>query len=243
MFKKLEKDVLGFALTDCFLKRSDGFLINIVRDDGHISASNPEDWLSNKFSDMEKGMLSVIKTHSRILDIGCGAGKHAIYLQEKGNNVTGIDISGGSIKIAKKRGLAKAVNTSIWDFHPKEDERYDYVTLFGYTIGLAGNIKGLKQILSKLKSLLKTKGSVVLNSVDWRNPKENIHQNYQKGKIGYKGLVKLRLEYRGKKGNWFDWIWIDPDILEVISKNLGMKCRIIYIKGRFFAAQIYNELK
>lgn len=241
MFKRIENDILGLALIKCFLKRGNNSLISIVRDDNHISISNPKDWLNNKFSDMEIVMLSTIKTPSRVLDIGCGAGKHALYLQKRGNDITGIDISGRSIEIAKKRGLVKAEEISIWNFHPKENEKYDYITLFGYTIGLAGNIKNLKLLLAKLKGLLKKEGSILLDSVDWRNPEEDIHQKYQKSKIGYKGSVKLRLEYKGRKGSWFDWIWVDPDTLEEIAKNLGMELKLIYKKGKFYAAKVNNS--
>ncbi|MBB6500028.1 class I SAM-dependent methyltransferase [Pedobacter cryoconitis] len=40
--------------------------------------------------------------HSRILDIACGRGRHAVYLNKKGFDVTGIDLSEQSIKYAKQ---------------------------------------------------------------------------------------------------------------------------------------------
>ncbi|RAJ37487.1 class I SAM-dependent methyltransferase [Pedobacter cryoconitis] len=40
--------------------------------------------------------------HSRMLDIACGRGRHSVYLNKKGFDVTGIDLSEQSIKYAKQ---------------------------------------------------------------------------------------------------------------------------------------------
>jgi len=42
------------------------------------------------------------KADSKILDIACGKGRHSIYLNKKGFNVTGIDLSEQSIKYAQQ---------------------------------------------------------------------------------------------------------------------------------------------
>lgn len=39
---------------------------------------------------------------SKILDIGCGRGRHSVYLHKKGFEVTGIDLSPGNIAYAKQ---------------------------------------------------------------------------------------------------------------------------------------------
>jgi 2-polyprenyl-3-methyl-5-hydroxy-6-metoxy-1,4-benzoquinol methylase len=44
----------------------------------------------------------------RVLDIGVGAGRHSLYLQEKGFNVLGIDVSPLILEVCRKRGLKKS---------------------------------------------------------------------------------------------------------------------------------------
>jgi len=46
---------------------------------------------------------------SRILDVGCGTGRHAIELAKRGYRVTGLDISVGMLEVAEEKALAHGV--------------------------------------------------------------------------------------------------------------------------------------
>jgi 2-polyprenyl-3-methyl-5-hydroxy-6-metoxy-1,4-benzoquinol methylase len=81
----------------------------VERDDGYFDVSfGPELYFSNyeQWSRMEKEAVKFVK--GRVLDIGCGAGRHSLYLQEKGFDVFGIDNSPLAVKVCKLRGLRKA---------------------------------------------------------------------------------------------------------------------------------------
>jgi 2-polyprenyl-3-methyl-5-hydroxy-6-metoxy-1,4-benzoquinol methylase len=54
----------------------------------------------------------------RVLDIGFGAGRIAIYLQKKGFDVLGIDVSPFAILVCKLRGLRRAKLISITQLSP-----------------------------------------------------------------------------------------------------------------------------
>ncbi len=72
----------------------------------------------------------------KILDIGCGTGKNAIYLAEQGLDITGIDFS--EMAIMKARDLAKKVGIEasffVRDFFtlPKDEKKYDTVIDCGF---------------------------------------------------------------------------------------------------------------
>ena len=69
----------------------------------------PVEYLFRSFSEMpliEQTALELAK--GKILDIGCGAGSHSLYLQNKEYDVKAIDISANAIQACILRGLKNA---------------------------------------------------------------------------------------------------------------------------------------
>ena len=58
-----------------------------------------------QWSPMEQQAIERVR--GRAVDIGCGGGRHSLYLQQKGYEVTAIDNSPGAIEVSKLRGLKK----------------------------------------------------------------------------------------------------------------------------------------
>jgi len=69
----------------------------------------------------------------KILDVGCGTGRHAIELSKRGYNVTGIDLSESQLKRAKEK--AKAENLSI-DFQCQDARNLPFNNEFDLAIML-----------------------------------------------------------------------------------------------------------
>jgi len=98
----------------------------------------------------------------RVLDIGCGAGRHSLYLQKKGFDVLGIDSSPLAIKVCKLRGLEKAKVMAIEDINFKPDS-FDRIIMMGNNFGLFGSFNrgthdyGLPEstVLSNMEKRLK----------------------------------------------------------------------------------------
>ena len=104
---ELEEDAYGQEMW-AYYKGKEVFEI-VERDDGYIQASATtkvyfseyEDWRSS-----EKKAMEFVK--GKVLDIGCGAGRHSLHLQKKGFEVLGIDVSPLAIKICKLQGVKQA---------------------------------------------------------------------------------------------------------------------------------------
>lgn len=69
-------------------------------------------------------IASMLGDAKNILELGCGTGKHASLLSQKGYNIFGIDLSDSMIKEAKKRGIFCQL-ADIRTF--RTDKRFDAV--------------------------------------------------------------------------------------------------------------------
>jgi len=90
---------------------------------------------------------------SHILDLACGKGRHAVYLNKIGYRVTGVDLSKNSIAFAKKFS-SKTLDFNVHDmrnpFQKKYDAIFNLFTSFGYFEDDETNIKVLKNIKNGL---------------------------------------------------------------------------------------------
>ena len=90
---------------------------------------------------------------AKILDLACGKGRHAIYLNSLGYDVTGIDLSENSITEATTFANEK-LHFKVHDMRETCDEKYDAIfnlfTSFGYFDDDADNLKTLKAIHNSL---------------------------------------------------------------------------------------------
>src|SRR5690606_10444833 len=80
----------------------------------------------------------------KVLDVGCGAGSHSLYLQEKGLQVKAIDVSRCAIEVTRKRGVKNAALLTILD----ETETFDTILLMMNGTGI---FKELSQVPNYLK--------------------------------------------------------------------------------------------
>src|SRR6266849_2027535 len=94
------QDAHGRLIYDYFKGRPLGVEI-VEKDDGFINSGAGGTYLSQykDWPDREKSAIRLAR--GRVLDIGCGAGRHSLFLQEKGLDVTGVDLSPLAIQVYK----------------------------------------------------------------------------------------------------------------------------------------------
>lgn len=192
----------------------------VERDDGYIDAIDSKDYFSEykDWSLIEQKAMRLVR--GRVLDIGCGAGRHSLYLQKKGFDVLGIDISPLVIKVCKLRGLTKAIVMSIeeLDFEPNS---FDTVIMMGNNFGLFGNFNKAKRLLRKLHKITSEKALIIAETRDPYKTDNPSHLEYHKrnkerGRMG--GQIRIRNRFRKYVGRWFDYLMVSKkemrDILE-----------------------------
>lgn len=187
----------------------------------------PVDHLFRTFDNMphlEQKALNM--AYGKVLDIGAGAGCHALALQERGMDVKAIDISPLSCEVMKDRGIKDVECVNF--FCKQLQGKYDTLLLLMNGTGIAGKLSQLPALLNRLKELLSEEGQILIDSSDLKYIYENedgsmdIDLNAQ-----YYGEVDYQMQYRDIKGEPFDWLYTDPMLLASVSKQCGLQCQII----------------
>jgi SAM-dependent methyltransferase len=216
-------DVFGSALTDQFRHGKAGILCL------HNSYAEPEEMPLDIFFRMEEEMpelehIALELCRGKILDIGAGAGSHALTLQRLQKDVTALDISDMAVRIMKERGVKNAVSADISMF---EGERFDTLLLLMNGIGLTGTLEGFKQFLHRARSLLLENGQLIFDSSDI----SYLYKGIELPGNHYFGEVAYQYEYRGQKGEWFNWLYLDANTLTSTAEACGWSCEILFDDG------------
>lgn len=121
----------------------------------HILYKNRDDSEASAFIDRLTEYLAP-QAQSHFLDVACGKGRHSIYLNSKGFNVTGIDISPNNIEEAKQHENATlhfAVADMRQPFAKAEfDIALNLFTSFGYFDSNDENLLALQNICTAMKT-------------------------------------------------------------------------------------------
>lgn len=206
----------------------------IEREDGRIETLQVSDYvkLFSEWDELERQAIKHAK--GKVLDIGCGAGRVALYLQELGHEVVGIDYAPDAIAACKVRGLKDALVMSVNDLKFNA-ETFDTVVMFGNNFGIAG---GEKQTLSMLRTLHKitTSNAIILaGSVDAVNTSNEDHLKYHemnRSKNRPPGLVRIRVKYKEYVTDWSDLWLVTLNELKILTEKSGWLVSKIYQTGK-----------
>lgn len=166
------------------------------------------------------------EARGKVLDVGAGAGCHALALQERGLDVTAVDISPLSCETMKERGVANVECVNI--FNQRFQERFDTLLLLMNGTGIAGKLSRLPQLLSRLKQLMNPGAQILIDSSDLRYVYEDEDGVLDVDLDGaYYGEVDYQMTYRNIIGKSFDWLYADPVVLAECCRQCGLKCEIL----------------
>lgn len=178
---------------------------------------------------IEKKALKLAK--GKILDVGCGAGSHSLYLQQKGFEVTAIDISPNAIKACQLRGLKDARVQHLLEL---KNEQFDTILLLMNGTGIFGTLAETSKYLQKLKSLLTPNGQILIDSSDIIYMFDQDEDGaYMVPADGYYGELTFNVSYKGQTEDTFPWLYLDYNTLQNAAHANGLQCELL-LEGNHF---------
>lgn len=226
------KDLFGKAMLDFATHNNPENIIT----ETNISEADEMDvsYLFRTFKEMPKLEQKALKlAKGKILDVGCGAGSHALYLQENGFNVKAIDISANAIETCHLRGIKDTAVISVLDLDVTL--KYDTIYLLMNGTGIFGKLKNIDQYLSKLKELLTPEGQILIDSSDivYMFDEDEDGGKWIPMYSDYYGELIFNVSYKGEQEEPFDWLYLDYNTLQNACISQGLKCEFI-LEGNHF---------
>jgi len=197
----------------------------VERDDGFITASRfGPDFYFAPFRRWPKTQRSAVRlVHGRVLDVGCGAGRVALELQERGHEVVGIDVSPLAVEIARRRGAKDVRQLAVTRVNPGLG-RFDTIVMFGNNCGLLGNRRRAPWLLRRFKSVTRPGARILAESTNPYATDRPEHlafheRNRRRGRMA--GQLRIRIRHGVYRTPWFDYLLASPEELAGLASGTG----------------------
>ncbi len=206
----------------------------IERNDGHLDHMTGAIYFDStaRWSGGEKLAMPQIK--GRVLDIGCGAGRHALALQRRGLKVTGIDASPLSIRVCRDRGLKDARVLGIEHVNRLAGEAFDSVILFGHNLGLLGTPQRARRILKAIGRATSPQARIFAGSLNIHHTSNPDHLAYQRANRAHgrlPGQLRLRVRFGARVSPWFDYLMASPTEVKGLLIGTGWRVARVLPRG------------
>ena len=182
--------------------------------------------LFREYADMpEIERMALDMAKDKTLDVGAGSGCHSLVLQQRGVDVTAVDISPLSVEAMKERGVKKVM---LQDFFALEGQQYDTILMLMNGIGIVGTLERMPAFFKQLDKILAPGGQVLCDSSDISYVFEidDGTIEYPDSEVYY-GEISFRMQYEDTRGEPFPWLYIDSDTLREVSEENGYKAEVM----------------
>lgn len=221
-------DAFGAVLARCWDAGAvAGAAFEVVeRDDGYTGVGDAARYFAgaDSWSPVERWACGQVT--GRVLDVGCGVGRHALPLQEAGHEVVGLDASAGTVAVATQRGV-NAVVGSVEQI-PSGLGLFDTVLLLGNNLGLLTSAERAAVVLGSPAAVTRPGGRLLGSGLDPYRTGTEAHLAYHdwnRQRSRWPGQVCMRVRDGAIATPWFDYLFVSLAELREILTDTSWQLR------------------
>jgi SAM-dependent methyltransferase len=190
----------------------------LERDDGLIWGGDPSDYFApfRRWPAAERRAMRWVR--GRVLDVGTGAGRASLHLQERGHEVVAIDESPLAVEVARRRGVRDARVCRLSDVGEAMGV-FDTVLLLRNNFGLAGDGGQAPAVLGRLAALTSARGRIVTDSVD----PARADPAFRDGARAESAAPRLRVRWHRHATPWFRYLMLSPAAAGRLVEGTGWR--------------------
>jgi len=243
MAVKPEHDAYGQELWNCHRGSTDWEIIE--RDDGLVACESARQYF-HAYKDWPIHEREGLKrVRGRVLDIGAGAGRVALELQQRGMDVLAIDNSPLAIKTANVRCVKRARVLAIEEICALRG-RFDTIVMYGNNFALFCGLRKARRLLREMLAITNPGARIIGSVVDPYQTKEPCHlayheRNRRRGRMG--GQLRLRVRHLAYIGEWFEYLFMSEEEVREIVTGTGWEVEEIIPAGRPRYAVVLEKSK
>lgn len=234
-------DAFGALLLACHESGArPGAVLEVVeREDGHVRVNDAARYFQASWGALDDWVYARVEGES--LDIGCGAGRHALALQGSGRPVCALDPSAGAIEVCRRRGVTDAVEGTTSTLG--DDGRFDTVLLLGNNLGLLAGRDQAPGLLADLARLGHDRTRVLATGVG-REP-GSVHdevdltyrrRNLDRGRLPWQ--VTMRSRFSDLATAWFDYAFLTAEELDGLLAGSAWRVTDRLVEGPAYAVEL-----
>lgn len=235
------KDVFGKALM--VFHRGEPAVYTIERDDGKVMEDDAGTYFIpyDEWPEFERESLR--EARGRVLDVGVGAGRAALWLQERRLEVVGIDVSPLALEVSSLRGVKDLRRMDVRELDFPEGS-FDTVLMLGNNLGIGGDVDQTRRMLGSLHKITADDGIVIAATRDPLKTDDPDHLAYHERNRGMNrppGLVKIRIGFRGEFDDWWELLLVGKKELAQLLEKTGWVISRTYDSGDAFFVAILTK--
>ena len=212
-------DAFGALLLQCWEHGgAAGQVLEFVeRDDGYLAAADAARYFAAPEAWDRLHTWASTQVQGRVLDIGSGAGRHALPLQHIGHDVVALDVSPGATEVCRRRGVRQTVTGTLADLRAQGTPSFNTLLLLGNNLGLLETAQQARTVLRTLADLASPDAVLIGEGRDPYATTQPLHLAYHqhnraRGRLP--GQIRMRVRHQHLATPWFDYLFLSVEELQ-----------------------------